>query len=261
MKHVAKFRYVKGDADSGQIFVNGSVDNVVQDFFLDTGSPHTFVHAIDHIKNKTITKSKSYFSASGQAKKFDYIDVQNLSIGPITSYDASVALIHDLESEPPKLGLNIFKPHKVEFDFINHQLSEIASSLDLKKSFELGPKGHIQFVANFGNQKLVCIFDTGAGLSVIDSKFVEKFPEFFKLSDSEATVGDANDINTATAIYNVSTFSIGDVDFSNSSVVALDMDDFKSILGVEHMMILGFNHIVGKKWAFDFESCRYELSK
>lgn len=260
MNHIAKFRYITGDADSGQFFVTGSVDNVEQDFFLDTGSPHTFVHAIDHLKKKPITHSKSYFSASGQAKQFDYIDVQNLSIGPITSHNVPVALIHDLDSEPPKLGLNIFKPHKVEFDFINHQLSAI-TSLKSETSFELGPKGHIQLVANFGNQKVVCIFDTGAGLSVIDSKFVEKYPDFFQLADSEATVGDANDVNTATAIYNVSTFAIGNVDFSNSTVVALDMDDFKSILGVDHMMILGFNHIVGKRWAFDFELCRYELSK
>ncbi len=76
MEHIAKFRYVEGDLGSGQIFVNGVVDNTVQDFYLDTGSPQTFVHAIDHIKNSPITKTKPYSSASGQTKQFDYINVK-----------------------------------------------------------------------------------------------------------------------------------------------------------------------------------------
>jgi len=258
MKQIAKLRYVKGDAGSGQIFVDGVVDGIKQNFYLDTGSPHTFVHAIDHFKKVPISYSKQYFSASGQPKQFDYITVENLSIGPITAHDLSVALVHDLESEPPKLGLNVFKPHKVEFDLINDQISEITSS-KVNTPFSLGPKGHIQLTANFGSHELTCVFDSGAGLSVIDSKFVEKYPSFFSLADSDATVGDGNGVDSAVAIYNISQFKIGDTAFSKSAAVAMGLDGLKRALGVEHVMILGFNHMIGKRWSFDLELCRYAV--
>ena len=88
-----------------------------------------------------------------------------------------VALIYDIKSEPPKLGLNFFKPYKIEFDFINHQLSKTYSQ-QFDIPFELGPKGHIHLEATFGSQRIACIYDSGAGLLVVDSEFIRKYPVF-----------------------------------------------------------------------------------
>ncbi len=73
-------------------------------------------------------------------------------------------------------------------------------------------------------------------------------------------MGDGNGVNLDAAIYKVSKLSIGHVDFLDSSIVSIPLDEYKSALGVEHVMILGFNHMLGKIWAFDFEHCRYAVT-
>jgi len=254
-----KIHIENGEMGSGRIFVDADVEGSSQRFFLDTGSPETFVHA-DLWPDKPVVETSPYFSASGAAASFDYIQMKEFSVGPIYRSGLQVGLILDSKKEPQKLGLNFFKDFNVTFDFPGETICHaIKESGDLQQ-FSFGEKGHIFLSARVGNTYVPCIFDTGAGFSAIDYSCIQQHSHLFEMVDSAGTAGDGNGKLIPCALYKVKNLGVDCADFSNSMIVGIDLASLKRVLKIEGpLMVLGFNHIVSKAWQFNFKDLKYSV--
>ncbi|TFH30073.1 MAG: hypothetical protein E4G98_02750 [Promethearchaeota archaeon] len=243
------------DTDCAEIFVEGKMGDKNCQFLLDTGAARTHVKLDDltatydriHTDNSSGVFSKS---------KYDFITITNIEFGPIIKSNFTIARYTEKNSDYRNLiGMDILKEFRCRFLFDENRISvddpENIGTDDTLHDLFLGKKFHPYVTIQLGQMTWNTVWDTGAGITVVDMDIIKKFPEFFQeMGHSLGT--DSSGTTMDTPLFIMAASKIGDKGFPPQKVAGVDLSQVNSTTEVPMDMILGYTTLSKANWLFDF---------
>ena len=194
------------------------VDGAKRRFLLDTGAAFSSIQEDNEaMKYPSLGKGESK-GVSGKAKVCDIIQPNTIKIG-----------LHEISKPKIKrcdrsvLGMDLLGQFAFQVDLSQKRLRLLAQMPSTARFFPIRrlTRGHVTISSIFGAQRVDVLFDTGADTTVIDSQFVNKHPELFKLLRSEDGT-DAHGHKIESKIYVCNSIEVGDLKLHNVEMAAFD---------------------------------------
>ena len=239
------------DPQCAVVLVDGAISGHAYRFVLDTGASRTQVVAdafIDTLETSGEHHSHGIFSPSTQRT----VQLPDLEVGPIcsSSIEASVAVdTHGIVH--PLIGMDLLKDHRLQFCFDRGVLivDETAVGHELHP-LVVDDAHHLYVEASWPTASASCVWDSGAGMTIVDKEFWTQHRDIFKsLGTSQGT--DASGVQQASTTYEVDSPVIGGHRFAPHHVAVVDLSVPNSSLAKPMDMILGYSTIRRANWLFD----------
>jgi gag-polyprotein putative aspartyl protease len=211
------------DSQCAVVLVDGAVAGHHYRFVLDTGASRTQVVAdafIDALETSGEHHSHGVFSPSTQRT----VQLPDLEVGPLrsSSIEASVAvdtqgIVH------PLIGMDLLKDHRLHFCFDR----EVLIVDDTPVGHELHPlmvddAHHLYVEASWPSATARCVWDSGAGMTIVDKGFWTRHRDLFSpVGSSQGT--DASGVQQASTTYEVDSPMIGGHWFAPHHVAVVDL--------------------------------------
>lgn len=249
------------EAEAAEVLVDGTIDGHTYRFLLDTGAARTtvvfdaYTSTFDCIEK---SDSSGVFAASNQ----DVIRVPIIELGPISKKD--FPLVRMEENDPVRtnlIGMDLLKDFCCHFLFDENKVvvqDEPETDLPLQELL-LGKKFHPYVDVQFGTLKARAVWDTGAGMTVVDINFIRKYPAFFQeIGQSQGT--DSTGASTETPLFIMASIIIRNHAFLPHKVAGVDLSLVNSTTEVPMDLILGYTTLHQANWWFDFPRKRWAIS-
>ncbi len=261
MKIQLFYKYDDEHQDTAEVWIDGLVDGFPQKFILDTGCSTTSLFYNDFSAKYASCGSRQYSSAFGSATS-EFIKVAQIASGPIQRKDIMISRTEQGGNDKNLFGMDLLK------DSILHLLPlqkevEVLSSLPVSVNMQTIhlDSGSIPFVElDFGNQKAIAVWDTGAGITIVDSKFFNKNRSLFG-SAGKTTGTDSAGHTFETEIYQMKSIKIGEHFFPPHRVVPLDLNHLGPKTGRGMDFILGYSTLRHANWLMDFPGRKWAITK
>lgn len=246
------------ESEAGQFFLKASADGVDVDFLLDTGATFTSVVGVDAFKSYPEIKKIEFSGISGAIQKGSTISLKTININGDVLNDIKVVRLPEGDGRRSTIGIDVLKNRSFSFSpkskRIHFHKKEMTNSLPL----EIGKVGHIYLSAQLSESgpTLVGIWDTGAGLTLIDIADVKANPSnfvFVKSSSGDDTTGS----QLTLPIYNMKFLKIGSLKYRDVKILAADLSGMRKAIGDNVRMAIGHNVIVKNDWFFNLKSRRW----
>ena len=254
----------------GQVFVPCSFDGHGNTCLFDTGSSMEIAKNDSFFQGYPAVGQVCSSGASGQRTCSDVIDIKDLMVGSIDWGAVKAQRRDDNQScsggagSIPSLVGEVFHKHlghRVNFNFGNSgagmQVDDGGAgsnpmSLALNNTFMLLNVG-------FGGAAPVqVLYDTGAGLTVMDQKWADQNPSGLQfLADTQ--IQDSSCAKIPAKIYQASNVSIAGQNVGGF-IVAIDLSPIQRALGEQLKGIIGFNMITQFNWSIDLKSNTYSIA-
>jgi hypothetical protein len=153
-------------------------------------------------------------------------------------------------------------------DFCCHFcFSENRVSIDLKYDVEgggalqelfLDKKFHPYVDVRFGGSTARAVWDTGAGMTIVDSAFMNEHPNLFQ-AGGRSTGTDSTGARLETPMFMMAATSIGDRSFPPQRIAAVDLSHVNSTIEVPMDLILGYSTLRQANWWFDFPRRKWAI--
>jgi hypothetical protein len=160
--------------------------------------------------------------------------------------------------------MNLLKEFRLHFHFDENRVSVDAHD-DWEDSAEhqdlfLDAKYHPYLDVQFGAEKAHAVWDTGAGITVVDTNFITAHPAFFQeVGQSIGT--DSSGSQAKTPMFVMSSAVIADRMFPPLRVAGVDLSFVNSTLAVPMDLILGYNALSKANWLFDFPRKKWAITR
>jgi len=252
------------DVEAAEIFVDGKIGGEKYRFLLDTGAARTTVQFDDYTSTfDCIGKNNS----SGVFAKStdDLITVPYIELGPILEKNFTLARM--VEYNPDKrnlIGMDLLKDYCCHFFFdINRVSIDPKEEAKIDGTFQelfLDNKFHPYVNMQFGKLKAKAVWDTGAGITIVNMIFIKKYPNFFQeIGKSIGT--DSTGIKMETPMFTMAATVIGNIEFAPHKVAGVDLSHLNSTIEVPMDVILGYNTLNKANWLFDFRHKKWAILK
>jgi hypothetical protein len=158
------------------------------------------------------------------------------------------------------LGMDFLKNYSLLFRF---DKGKITTNFRGNSDFELRDlfldKGGIPYVdVDFGNSTAKSVWDTGAGVTLVDINFIHNHPTMFeKIGMSTGT--DSIGTSSETPTLKMKSVKIGGMQFSPHMVVGLDLSHVNSKIDHPFDFLLGYSTLKQAHWHFDFPAKKWGL--
>ncbi len=252
-----------GDHDSIKIEIDLRIDGIAKRFQIDTGANTTHIHQ-DQTNSHYPSEGKSVKNgASGTKMNCDLIRPQEIHMGPLSFQNQQIQRCELPVEEFNNLGIDLLDRKILYFNFQKKELgiSEISKESGVAyEPIERLDKGHLKMKIRIGENEIMAIFDTGAQLTAVDTKFVKNHPDLFRSIRKEIVGNDVGGNQLALDIYHVHKIQVGSMEFLNLKVVAFDFPEgLRQYLGDDTSFILGTNAITQANWVVDLIQNRWAL--
>ncbi len=189
------------DAEAAEVLVDGRLGDRPYRFLLDTGAARTSVQLDDYTSTFS---SEATSSSSGVFAPIhdDVITVPSLEIGPISKQNFTLVRSNDPHrSIRGLIGMDILKDYCCHFLFAEQRVlldadRECGAGRPLQPLF-LDQKFHPYIEVHFGAATANSVWDTGAGITIADLSFVQKYPALFE-AVGQSTGTDAGGVQVQT---------------------------------------------------------------
>lgn len=254
---IASIPLIESPTESGKYVTDIEiyVDGAKRRFLLDTGAASSSIREDDEtMKYPSLGKDESK-GASGKAKVCDIIQPKTIRIG---LQEISKPKIKRCDRNI--LGMDLLGQFAFQVDLAQKRLNVLAQMPSNLRSFSIRrlKRGHVTIPSIFGKQKVDVLFDTGADTTVIDSQFVNKHPELFKLIRSEDGT-DAHGHKIESKIYECESVELGDLKLRNVEMAAFDFGKHLRESMEGSPVILGSNVISKAVWNFDLKAGKWAV--
>jgi hypothetical protein len=250
------------DLEAAQVLVEGSINGRLYTFLLDTGAATTTVIADDYtaLLEQTGTKDSSGVYGSGSN---DLIQIPDIRLGPIFREAFTVCRrvvenpgIHNL------IGMDLLKDYRLHFLFDANQVLVDPKAAEEHSNQELflGKRFHPYIKVQIGDTLAQAVWDTGAGMTIVDQAFIRQHPTFFEAAGS-STGHDWTGAKSDTQSYRLIGAMIGDHPFPVHPVAEVDLSHVNTHTDTPMDMILGYSTIRHANWWFDFPGHRWAVAK
>ena len=229
------------------------VDGNQKIFMLDTGAASSSIAIDEHVVSYPSLGAAESKGASGKIKECDYVQPEKMRLGEhvfaktrITRCDGSL------------LGLDRLKEFVFQIDLKGKRINLLKGLSNTAKIYpirRLSP-GHITISAKLGDDLVDALFDTGADTTVIDTMYVKKHIDKFKLLRSEEGT-DAHGNKIPSNIYQCSSVQLGDLVLKDVEMAAFDFGDYLRGKMEGSPIMLGINVISNASWSFDLNNNRW----
>jgi hypothetical protein len=250
------------EPESAEIYVDGRVGDRAYRFLLDTGAARTSL-VVDDYTSSFESGEKSASSGLFASSSDDVITVPRLEVGPIRRQDFT--LVRAFETTPNMrnlIGMDVLKEHCCHFLF---EESRVLIDEDDEIDFPMQPllmdrKFHPYVDVRFGGVTAKAVWDTGAGITIVDMNFLNQHPELFE-GAGESSGTDSKGATQVTPMFTVAEPMIGGVMFSRHKVAAVDLSQVNAALEIPMDFILGYSTLRQANWLFDFPRRQWGISK
>lgn len=244
---------LKEEEDSGRIFAKGNVDGHEQRFYVDTGSTATKVRTNEFFDKYSSTENRSIVGLGGKPLSLSKIKVQKISMGPYSTTNHEILRYPNSPTFESTAGIDLLQNKAFVFEFSKSRMIEL-NKINGNHNFKIGRKGHILIDTQIGNLNTCGIWDTGAGLTTIDTKLVESNPNIFTLS-KELDAGDPTGAEFKMKLYAAKEIKIGNLVLKDVQFLAFDFSIIHEKLNDPNVnLAIGFNILVHHDWYFDMKS-------
>jgi len=247
--------------DAAEILVDGVIDGRTYRFLFDTGANTTRVRNDDYINHFESYSSKDTYGVFSKMKN-EQIIVPKLALGPIEKVDFQMYR-YDKDSPAHNIiGMDFLQDHSYYFNFAENNVEVDKQGLEESEFFDLhvGNKEIPNVDVYMEDAKVNAIWDTGAGITVVDSRFVERYPKLFEsLNIVQGT--DSSGSSTETPMYMMQSVVIGNKLFPKLKVISIDLFSINSKLEKPMDIILGYNCLNKANWLFDFLNKKWAIVK
>ncbi|SMB97655.1 retropepsin-like aspartic protease [Deinococcus hopiensis] len=256
---------VQPDAEepgAAEIFVAGVVAGRPYHFLLDTGAARTTLPYDAHTATYPTAgnhRGSGVFSAFHE----DLITVPRVVLGPIVRTDMTVIRTSGQTSGHPLIGMDLLKEHCLLFRFGERRVwvdpARFTVESSLNQELWLDKAAHPYVSVWFGALEAQAVWDTGAGITVVDLDFVREYPELFQEAGS-STGTDATGMSMSTPMFLMTAMVIGNIAFPPQRVAGVELSGVNARLERPMNLILGYNTLSRADWMFDFPQRRWGAS-
>jgi gag-polyprotein putative aspartyl protease len=252
------------EAEAAEVFVDGTIGGNTYRFLLDTGAARSRVITDDYTSTfDSIEKSASsgVFARSSD----DLITVPSIEVGPISK--RNFRLVRTAEKGTARsnlIGMDLLKDFCCHFFFDENRVSvdandESGGGYTFQELF-LDKKFHPYVDVQFGTLKAKAVWDTGAGITIVDMNFIKTHPAFFQEA-GQSTGTDSTGSKMETPMFIMAATIIGNIVFPPQKVAGVDLSHVNSTIEVPMELILGYSTLRKANWLFDFPRKKWAISK
>ena len=252
------------DAEAAEVLVDGTIGGHPYRFLLDTGAARTSVLVDDY--TATFASVETHGSSGVFASHSnDVVTVPMIEVGPISRSDFT--LVRKAGTGPDTrnlIGMDLLKDYCCHFLFDESRVlvdpeGAAGASYPFQELF-LDERSHPYVDVQLGEATAKTVWDSGAGITVADMRFIEKHPGFFQeLRHSKGT--DSTGAEMHTPMFVMATTLIGGYEFAPHAVAGVDLSHVNSTIEVPMDLILGYTTLSKAHWLFDFPQKRWAISK
>ncbi len=252
------------DVEAAEIYVDGIIGGKKYRFLLDTGAASTTIQFDDYTSTFDCIGKKD---SSGAFAKIidDLITVPYIELGPILEKNFTLARM--IENNPDKrnlIGMDLLKNYCCYFFFdINRVSIDPKEETKIDGTFQeliLDNKFHPYVNIQFGKLKAKAVWDTGAGITIVDMIFIKKYPNLFQeIGKSIGT--DSAGIKMETPMFTMTATLIGNMEFGPIKVAGVDLSHLNSTIDIPMDVVLGYNTLNKANWLFDFPNKKWAILK
>lgn len=244
---------LREEEDSGRIFTTGQVDGQTERFYIDTGANNTKIKTNKIFENYKAIESKSLMGLSGKPITLSKIRVQNILMGAFSTSNHEVLRYPNTPDFESTAGIDLLQNKIFGFEFSKNKIIEL-DKLNATDKFVLTPRGYILLHTHISGHEINGIWDTGAGLTTIDTEFVKKNPDLFTFV-KDIDGGDTTGSSLKMKLYMVKKIQIGSMTLENVQFLAYDFSPIRTKLNDPTInMAIGFNILIHHDWYFDMKN-------
>lgn len=252
------------DVEAAEVFVDGLIGGNHYRFLLDTGAARTCIEFDDYTSTfDCIEKSNS--SGVFAKSSHDLITIPSIEVGSISKKNFTLArMAEKVPNIRNLIGMDLLKDYCCHFFFDENQVSVAMNTVaDTGYTFQnlfLDNTFHPYVDIQFGTLKAKAVWDTGAGITIVDLNFVKEHLACFR-EVGQSTGTDATGFKMATPTFIMTASLIGDKVFPPHKVAGVDLSYVNSSIEVPMDLILGYSTLSKANWLFDFPRKRWAISK
>lgn len=256
-----KIQYDDDSHETAEVHIRGLVQSVDRQFILDTGCAKT-VLALDDFSSGLKTVGSKESSGIFGRSEFDLVNVESLKIGPIQIRAVAVSRARAGGTDRNLLGMDVLRNHRIQFCFAQSKIEvdgEIPTGTKLNDLFL--DDGGIPYVdVACGNSTGRAVWDSGAGITLVDLAFLQKnAANFTKMGESTGT--DSTGESRETPTYWMKGAKIAGITFRPHVVVGVDLAHVNASNDHPMDFILGFSTLRQAHWLFDFPRRQWGICK
>ncbi len=239
-----KLNIHSGDADSGHAMAwttfNGQMDNCL----IDTGARATFVKS--HIMSTAPSLGKIPSGGLiGTEQLADLVEVNEIKSNDWTKNNMTIRRVDKLPANCI-LGNDFFLQESLSIDYTHQSIST-----DAVFGGETFPLNHYSsmwfgFEVEYDGKTIESIFDTGAGLTLVDEALTKEHPENFEFVQ-KTEIRDAAESKAEASIYKMKVLKYGKWEAKNILVIAYPFTWIHKYLPTVRIVI-GHNIINKHHW-------------
>lgn len=250
------------EPEAAEIYVEGSIGGRDYRFLLDTGAARSRLIFDDYSAGFALTE-KNHSSGVFARVIEDLVTVPNIRVGPISRQDFSLVRLSREAGDARNLaGMDLLKDYRCHFLFNENRVlvdgdqedNQVLNDLLMDRRF------HPYVEVDFGITEAKAVWDTGAGITIVDLNFVKKFPALFeKIGASAGT--DATGARMETPLFLMAETVIGKNPFPPLKAAGVNLGEVNASIEIPMDLILGYNTLVKADWYFDFPGRKWAISK
>lgn len=245
--------------ETAEVHVEGNVNGVKCKFLLDTGCAKTTLMSDDFSAQFKTIGSQNSSGVFGRSE-YELIEIDSLTVGPIQERKLTISRAMKDGIDRNLLGMDVLKNYRLFFRFDEGKIetkSREMSAIKLQHLFL--DKGGIPYVdVGCGDSIGKGVWDTGAGVTLVDINFIHRNPGMFeKVGTSTGT--DSTGTSSETPTFSVKAVTIGGMQFGPHMVVGLDLSHVNSKIDHPFDFLLGYSTLKQANWLFDFPSKKWGL--
>jgi len=247
----------KTDHSGGRAYVTARFGAAQGPMRLDTGASGSRLRVAPWNADFPVIAASHSESASGRAMRCEDVEAQNVQL--VASEGANigraryVATRCEAGAGDDLLGLDFFHNARFTLDLDGERMVFPGAPGPLAPLRRLGPEGRLVGIeARLGRFRTIGLIDSGAELTAIDRRFVERHRSLFKPAHEKPHARDAGGAALAAKLYKLAEIDLGEGRvLRDLFVIAYDFGPLRSALGRETPLILGFNALRPFLWTFD----------
>jgi hypothetical protein len=251
------------DPEAAEVLVDVAVDSRNYRFLLDTGAARSCIEFDSYTSGFDPVGSHNSSGVFAKSSE-DLITLPAIELGPISKQDFTLARSSANHPGTKSLiGMDILKDFCFHFFFDqNRVLVDPTHVDDSHYSFQeliFDQRFHPYVEVGFGPAKAQAVWDTGAGITVVDLNFIKQHPTFFEEAGySQGT--DSTGAQVQTPMFVMATTIIGNQPFPPHKVAGVDLAPVNATIEMPMDLILGYRTLSKANWLFDFPNHRWAIT-
>jgi hypothetical protein len=251
--HGANLRITKGPSDSGEAFIACIFDGDRRLCFVDTGSAMTLLAGPEALSTNTNRETFHFQGASGIPHEAEIIKIHSATVDGVEFRDVKLGRIEAQDGVKSALGLDLLGRQPFSVSFRRGPSLHLAPLKPRKVLSTLKVGAHRLFCipVAIGETDTFAMWDTGAGMTVVDEAFITAHPAKFKRTDDFQTATDGAGNSLPVKSYRMKKMKVGGRTFRNLRVVSTDLSVLRGSGNPPVDAVIGFNLIRKCDWYFN----------